>query len=296
MRLRHGLGFVVFCLISGSRWMVESAFPSTLPTLLEQALHYGLIGIVALAWWLLQRRPAEHDPAPWPQLAAASLLVCAPAAMIDAAHVVSSVTAVALFAMTPLVIVLGVASSGSGEGGRALMTPALIGLGGTLLLLGFQPPSTVHAGLMLAIVFGAVVLTSGGSIWIHTLLHHRNIAHAAAVLCGANAVLLGIAAVVHGLVPLPAGSLPLELLRTLAFDLPLIVLFVWLLRELPAARFASRYLIAPLFAVLEEAIFLRLPMNRIMVSGMLLMAVGGVALLLMKDVDEAEKTSQLGLN
>ncbi len=296
MRLRKSVGFAIFCLLAGSRWMVENASPSALPILIEQSLHYALVGMIALALSLMRRRPGEYTIHSGLRLSAASLLICVPAAMIDAAHVVSSVTAVALFALVPVVIVLSLASSSSSSPGRALMAPALIGMAGTLLLLGVQPPVTIHAGLRFAVVLAAVLLTSGGCIWMHTLLQYRCVPHAVAILCGADAVVLGIVALLRDPVQLPVRSLPLELLRCLTLDLPQLFLFVWLLRELPPARFASRYLLVPLIVVLEEAIFLRPRFDLTMGTGILLMAAGGGALLLLKDVDEARKTSYLNLN
>ncbi|NYF80166.1 hypothetical protein [Granulicella arctica] len=292
MRRLQGFGFALFCLLAGSRWLVENAFPSALPPLEQGSLQYAVVGVVAVAIWIFRSRSTDAKFLPWPLLAVASLLLLGLPVLLN----VSSGTGVALFALVPLCVVVGVVACGREARGRALMMPALIGLAGALLLLPFQLPSTAYGGFMFGVVFVAVLLAAGGSIWMHALLQGRNIAQAVAVICGANAVLLGVAALLRGEGMIAASSSPAELLRCLVLDLPQMFLLVWLLREMPPERLAARFLVAPLLTAIEGVILLHPPLDIRMGLGMMLMLLGSGALLFWNGADESASASSLGLN
>ncbi len=300
MRRLQWIGLGVLCLLSGSRWLADNAYPGALPILEQQALHYLLIGLVAAAALAVRRRSAKTQSIPWPSLSAASLLLLGlPAILTELAARVTTESGPALFALAPLFVVVGVASAGGSIAGssraRSLMMPSLIGLAGALLLLPFKLPSTaLGAGLFLTAI-AAVVSAAIGSVWMHRLLQHCPLRPALVLLCGVNAVFLGVASALHEPITLPLTALPVELLRAAALDLPQLLLLVWLLRELDPARLSARYLLAPLLTTLEGMAFFRLPVDLRMGAGSVLLLVGGMALLLWKGDDESGRSSSLNL-
>ena len=63
----------------------------------------------------------------------------------------------------------------------------------------------------------------------------------------------------------------IEITKTLLFNLPQIVLLLWLMRDLVPTRFAARYLVFPLLTVIEGYVLLR--------PGFSVRAVAGAALM-----------------
>jgi drug/metabolite transporter (DMT)-like permease len=298
MRRLQGLGFAAFCLLAGSRWLVENAFPSELPVLLQQSLHYGVIAAVALVLWMLRTRRLGRAaaPLPWVKLAVSGVLLMAlPALLQEFAAPVMEHDGAALFALVPLFVVVGAASYGAAAYGRGLMTPALVGVAGALLLLPFQLPSTAYGAGMFALVVAAVLVTAGVSVWLYELLEGLDVSVAVAVLCGASLLVVLPVALVRGPVSGSSPALSAEVLRCVLLDLPQVYLLVWLLREVPPSRLSARYLVVPLLTALEGVIVLRPILELRVVIGFLLMAAGGAALLFWHGQDESVSPSSLGL-
>jgi drug/metabolite transporter (DMT)-like permease len=300
MQRSHAIGFVVFCVLSGSEWLVDMTYPSSLPFLERQALHYFAIALLAGAYVLLRSRKAELLQIPLLSFAAASIVLLGlPALLNESAHAVSARSGVALFALTPLFLVVGASAFHFTDAGpqsrRVLMMPALIGFAGALLLPPFQLPSNARMGLLFAVVCGAVLLTATGSLWMHRLLRGHAIVPALAILCGTNALFLAAAVLLSHFERPTAGDIGVELLRSVILDLPQLVLLLWLMRELDPVRFGSRFLLAPLLSILEALIFLRMPIDLRMAGTVVLMAIGGAILLLWNAPADAESPPSLGL-
>jgi hypothetical protein len=86
-----------------------------------------------------------------------------------------------------------------------------------------------------------------------------------------------------------------EVLRSLIFDLPQLLLLVWLLRELDPVRFSARFVFVPLLSVMEGSLLLHLHINLRMSGTLLLMALGGAMLLLWDAPADSEAPPSLGL-
>ena len=285
----RGLGFSVFCLLAGSRWLVESAYPSALPPLQRQAIHFGVMGLAVAVVWRLRRR---SWPGGWLHMALAGMLLLGvPSILERVAGPVVNHTGAALFTLAPLFVVVGVVAFGEEDGARALMMPALVGAAGGLLVLPFELPTTAYGGVLFGVALGAVVSTAVGGIWLHRLLQGADFAPAVAVVLGANAVLLGVAAgVLEGT---PAGrGYGEEALWGVAVELPMSLLLLWLVREVVPVRLAGRFLFVPLVTVAEGWVLLRPGLDWRLGLGVLLMVVGCVMLLWR--VEEGEMRLGLG--
>lgn len=279
MRLRHGLGLAVFCLLAGSRWLIDAAWPQTMPTLLAQSVHYAVTGVIVLAISLGRpsAKPSERMQAG--RIAGASLLLLgAPALIGRLADGVSSVTSVALYAMVPLCVVLTAAWMRD-EVGRASMVPALAGLAGILLILPWHLPATAVGAFSLGAVMVGVVLTATASVWIHPLLQGGRLVEVLAIGTLTNAAVLGSASMVFGDRWAGWSAWAFEMLRALFLDGPAAVLLFWLLRELAPERFATRFFLVPLVTLLEGIAVLRGPVNSRTGVGLLLLLAGAGGLL-----------------
>lgn len=300
MQRRHIIGFVAFCLLSGSGWLVDNVSPSSLPSLEQQGLHFLVVTLAMFGALLLRPHAAVSPPMPLLPLAAASILLLGlPALLNQSAYAVSARSGIALFTLVPLCIVVGAvafhAAPADPQPSRALMMPALIGFAGAALLPSFQLPADARQGLLFFVVFVAVLFTATGSLWMYDLLRGQPIAPSATILCGANALFLAaVAALTDFVLPSP-GALLAELLRALIFDLPQLLLLVWLLRELDPARCGARFVLAPLLSIVEGILLLHLHIDLRMGGTILLMTLGGAMLLLWDAPADSEAPPSLGL-
>jgi hypothetical protein len=178
----------------------------------------------------------------------------------------SEVTAAALFALLPVMVVVIVAyvdPGGRGSSGTTrLLVPALIGLGGMLLLLPFaEPGSWRQAGLEGVIVLG-ILVAAVASVWMYRLLGGFTVIEAAVICCVANAAFSFAFFLVSGLVTSVAGGsgwagdwswrvFAIEVGTAICFGLPQVLLLVWLMREVAPVKFSARYLVVPLLTVIE---------------------------------------------
>jgi drug/metabolite transporter (DMT)-like permease len=253
----------------------------------EQALRYGVVGLVALL--LSRRRPILLSARGLRVAGAAVGLFGAPMVASElASGAVPEISRSALFAMVPVVVVMAVAASDEEGGARRFLVPALVGVGGFLLLapLGFS--GSVRGWLMLMVVVLGVVLAGVSSVWLHRLLREVELVDAIAVVCLANAFfLLGCSVVMEQ--PLwRFGEFASVASISSLVDVVEVVLIVWLLRGMQPVRFAARYLVIPLVTVLESYVLVRPEITVRLVCGTVLLAAGaGLLLFLRGGEDEA---------
>ena len=287
-------GFLALCLLSASSWLVDGAWPSLLPAAERQALHDGLIALAvggvgwkSISWGALRARP-------WVKLAAASVcLLGLPAALVQvAAAGMSEVTAAALFALLPAVVVLLVANFDFGRAGAAVasrsLVPALAGFAGTLLLLSsFALPQSLRQTSLQALVVVAVVIAAVASVWMYRLLAEFSLVEAVGISCLANGLFSCASLLVANLTARDAAqtwvasgsSLGIEVATAILFDLPQVMLLLWLMRVVAPARLAARTLVIPLLTVLEGYALLRPALSLRSLCGAALIAAGAWRLL-----------------
>jgi len=191
-----------------------------------------------------------------------------------------------LFAMAPVVVVMAVAAGDEERGARRFLVPALVGLGGLLLLLPMSFSGTILGRLMLALVCAAVVLVGLSSVWLYRLLRGVALVHAVAMICLANAVFLLVCSAVHRDFVLRGSDLASVISIASLVDVMEVVLIVWLLRDMPPVRFAARYLLIPLLTILESFLLIRPEVTVRIACGTALLAAGAGMLLFLKAGDE----------
>lgn len=291
MRWPLWTAFAALCFLSGTSWVIPVAMTDGLPTLEQQGLLFGVVGLVALAFSTRGRRRGE---AGW----RFALLAGAGVAFFGVPEVVAeyvggsvpSISRSALFAAVPVVVVMMVAAGderGREErGARRFLIPALVGLGGLLLLLPFEFSGSARGWVMLTIVCGAVVLVGLASVWLYRLLRGIALVDAVAVVGLANAVFLLGSNAFRGDVVWRWSELSSAVSISSMVDVVEVLLIVWLLREMPPVRFAARYLMIPLVTVLESYVLMRPEWTIRMLGGTAVLAAGAVMLLFLKSSEE----------
>jgi hypothetical protein len=269
---RQWICFFALCLLGGSVWLVEGAWPSLLSAAARDCLHDLAIGLaVGVVGW---KKIALGDLGgrPWLKLAIASVcLLGLPAVLIEwARSAVSDGTAAGLFALLPIAVVLVAPQFDLGiEAENAvgrLLAPALIGFAGALLLLPFALPDSLRSVGMDAVVVLVVLTAAVASVWMYGLLHEFAVIEAVAICCFANAAFLLVVMTVSSLMTGSVDALRMgwswnaagvELVKAVGFDLPQFWLLLWLMRDVSPVRLSVRMLIVPLLTVAEGEVMMR---------------------------------------
>jgi hypothetical protein len=298
IQTRHWIGFFALCLLSSSAWLVESAWPSSLPLPARQGLDKFAIAIVLFCFGLLNEkcRPRFRGK-PWAKLALSSVLLLAvPALLLEVTSgVVSQPMGECLFALVPVAVVVLAPYFGLPRPSEAdklplepwretshLLLPALVGLGGVLLLLSFSLPESLREAGFDGIVLLAVAAAAIGSIIMYRLLSEFSLIEASAIYCGANALAFAIFLAIENVGAsatdctgcYAAGPFATELAKAILFELPQVILLLWLLRALPPPRFAARYLLVPLMLSLESFTVVQPTLTVRLVCALVLLATG----------------------
>jgi hypothetical protein len=185
-----------------------------------------------------------------------------------------------------LVVAAGDAGTRGERGPRRFLVPALVGVGGLLLLLPLQSSGSLRGRVMLALVLAAVVLVGIASVWLYRLLGEIPVVQSIAVVGVANGLFLLICSAVHEDMVWGWRELISGVSISSGADLIEVLLIVWLLREMAPIRFAARYLVIPMVTVLESFVFVRPQLTVRIGFGTALLAVGAGMLLFLGDGEE----------
>lgn len=290
MRRSVWIGFGGFCVLSSVSWLILPLAESGLPVLEQKFLLHVVTGLGALLFTNRGLWSRIHK-LPWVLTAVGGVLFFGlPAVLIDSAGGgLPTVTNSATFALMPAMVVLFTVNSSEavnkGEG-RGLLTPAIAALGGLLLLLPVELPQSIKGWETLVMMFATVTLVAGSGVWMHRLMQSFKIADAFVAVCCANALFLLVWTVGTGSFVWQGRELSATVLTTMLIDLSTMLLALWLLREMSPVRFAARYLVIPLVAVMEGYVVLRPELTVRMVSGTVLLVAGTGWILLFSGSDD----------
>ncbi|WP_179583904.1 hypothetical protein [Tunturiibacter gelidoferens] len=255
-----------------------------MPALESQGLRYGLIGFVA---FLLVRGRVRFGRVGLRVAAAGVGFFGVPMVVGEWARVgVPEISRSALFAMVPVVVVMVVAAGDEERGVRRFLVPALVGLGGLLLLLPLKFSGSLRGRLMQGAVCLAVVSVGLSSVWLYRLLRGLALAEALAVVGLSNGVFLLVCSAVREEFVWRWSRLASVVSLSSLVDVAEVVLLVWLLREMMPVRFAARYLVIPLLTLLESYALMRPELTVRVICGVVLLAAGAGMLLALKTGEE----------
>jgi len=282
----RALGLLSLCLLASSTWLIDQQWPITLPLPTRRTLH-NLILAIAIAPFACMRLVRNRSQSrPYAKLAIASILLLGlPALLVDIARTaVSSVTVTELFAILPIAIVVLTPHLAFGRNPTPdtthLLVPAFIGLAGTLLLLPFALPDSPRRAACQALTILAVVLSAIAAIWMHRLLAAFTVVEAILLCCLANAAFslawLLTSSRVTSTPILPPDlawqTFPPEFAIALLYDLPLLALLLWLMRDLAPTRLSVRFLAIPQFTYIGGYLLFGIGLSLKSIVGVLLLA------------------------
>ena len=281
-RRARWIAFAAVCVLSATSWIVPRV--EGLPALELQGVRYGLIGLVAL---LFARGRLRFGRVGLRAAAAGVGFFGVPMAVGEWAQFgVPEISKSALFAMVPVVVVMVVAAGDEEHGVRRLLIPALVGLGGLLLLLPLEFSGSLRGRLMQAMVCLAVVVVGLSSVWLYRLLRGMVLAETLAIVCLSNAAFLLACSAVRGELVWGWSGLASVVSLASLVDVMEVVLLVWLLREMTPVRFAARYLVIPLLTLLESYVLVQPELTVRVISGVALLTAGAGILLFFKAGEE----------
>jgi len=138
------------------------------------------------------------------------------------------------------------------------------------------------------VALSSAMLAGLAAVWLHELLGQASVLRAAAVVVGSSG---GFAAAFcwmgwQPIVDASAAGLGVEALRCAVFEAPILLLTVWLLREMRPVAFSSRLLTIPLVTIVESYLLLRPTLSWTTAAGVLLLAGGAAVLALAQDSQE----------
>lgn len=292
MTRRIWLGFTFLCLLGGSAWVFDEALPAMLSGLFRLAAHNLVLAAVfgLLAW----RGKADTREISWWKVAAAAVAMIAVPEILAAvaSGSVSQLTEVLVYMLAPVVVVVAMAQKaagfGAGDNPLRMIVPALAGLGGAALVIPASWPPTTTGRLFVVGMAASAVLAGLAAVWLHELLAGANVLQAAAVVGGASGAVAGAFCWIGwlGIVDANAAGVGVEALRCLIFEGPILLLTVWLLKEMRPVAFSGRVLAIPLVTIIESYFLLRPALTWTTIGGVLLLAGGCAALLVTKDSQE----------
>ncbi len=290
MRASRVWGVAALCVVQGSGWIVAHGWPSEVGYPFAGCIHFAVIGCAAAM--VAMRGGGLRVPLRFGfGIGAAGLAVFVLPGMVlrFAAGAVPETAGVAIFCAVPVMVLVGEMMFGDGGSrARGLLLPALIALGGALLLFQAGPPDSLRGWGFFGLVAAGCVAVAGASVWMHTLMWGAGVAAAVAVAGLAGAAVLGVYGASVGWPVMGARAVAGEAVRGAVFDLPVVWLTVWLAREVDPSRLSARFLLVPLVNLAEGYALMR---QAVEVKALLEMAVmlGGAAMVLVaKEPDEAD--------
>ncbi len=274
MRGKVWFGLALLCLLAGSEWIADLVVPRFLPALLGLSVRCGFVAVVAAALgWRRRGRWGDWRILSW----GVCLLVPLPLVYAGAGASVSFLTKLLVGAFVPVAVVFLRAQDEQGfgveRGQFGLLVPALAGFGGSALVIAYVVPVSAIGRVWLLLIFVASLATGVGVVRLHEVLRGVEFWRGVGTVTGGVAVVAGGLCWV-GWQPwvVDGRGLALGLGRLVLVDGPVLVLTVWLVREMEPVGFAARYLLVPLVTVVESYVVVRAGGDWTMGLGVMLMA------------------------
>jgi drug/metabolite transporter (DMT)-like permease len=283
MRRSHIFGITLLCVLSGSGWILLQIYPREIEFPAAGCIHFAVIGIVAAAYCLAKRTSLPKGSLAAGIALAGTGVFAGPALALGvSAGAVSEFTSVVLFCSIPLLTVLLLSAFNwtgvRGVAPRALLT-SVFGMGGAFLVFPGQLPGSVRVWLIFSFIAASCLVVAISGIVIYRLIQGEAIAIAVAFTAFGCAALLGAYGVATGWPSLTLRSLEFESLRCLLFDLPVMWLTVWLIREVDPGRLSARFFLVPLITAAEGYAAMGGGIGLEAGVGMILLTVSGVVLI-----------------
>jgi drug/metabolite transporter (DMT)-like permease len=269
-----------------------------LPYLQKQAISFASLTILTGLAAVLRREQWPFRRLLWDSVFVGLGLFVVPLALVTVANGwVPGLAQAALFTLTPVFALvfepyIGNRTPPQSRGG---LIASLASFAGALCVFPVSIPASIQAGLGLCVVILATACVAAANCKAVAVAREFREYSAAtwAATAGATAAIALTAA--STAIERPVwkwDALRPELLWSTLIEVPALLLLFWLMRRMSAARTATRYVIAPLLAILVGAGLMRAPLMPRTWLGLMLMAAGAAWLLFAPEAKpELEKLS-----
>jgi drug/metabolite transporter (DMT)-like permease len=271
---------------------------SPAPPLETATIQFALLAIVSALWAAAGHQTWPHGRDLIATVAIGLSLFAAPAVLVAlAADDVSSLTRVALFSLVPVFAVVFEPYLGSDalRPPSAALMAALAAVVGTLCIYPLNIPGSLQAGAaFVGLILAAVLVAAANCAAVRRASQSQSLEPFIAVACATAVAVLAPANQILSRQPWqPAG---LNLAMLFAVQLPSLFLLFWLMRRMSATSMSTRYVLAPLVAILVDMAIARPTVGARTLLGLLLIAGGAGFLLLAPPAPHGEEASPLSLN
>ena len=260
---------------------------SPLPYLQKQALSFALLTILTSLASALRREGWPCRRLLWDSVLVGLGLFVIPLALTTlAADLVPGLAqAATLFTLTPVFALVfePYMSPGTATQSRGGLIAALASIVGALYVFPVGIPTSLQAaGGLCAMILATACVAAANCKAVATAkeFSEGSTAMPAAIAGATAAILLTAASAVTERPLWKWDALGPELLWSATVELPGLLLLFWLLRRMSATRMTTRYVFAPLLAILAGVGLMRIPLAPRTWLGLLLMAAGAAYLLL----------------
>ncbi len=300
-------GFFLLCFLLAVGAMRSDLFPdlssSSVPQMEREAVPFALFALAAFFVSLLRHAPRP----PARQLRTAVLiglgLFVVPALLVYlASDSISSLTRVALISLVPVFAVVLephiARSDGKTIPGKSVLLGALAAVLGTLCVFPLAIPDSLQAGAAFAAVISSAACVAAANCYAVRVASEspaRALLPIAATAGATAAVGLIIAAALTGGVILQPHALKSELGWSAIVSVPGLFLLFWLMARMTATRMTTRFVLAPLIAILFSSA-LDHPKIELRIYLGLLLSAGGAGWILFASDESADTASPLSLH
>ena len=295
---------LLLCFLLALGAMRSDLFPdstaNSVPPMEREALPFAMLALVAAFVTTVGGAKWPRGQQLWVTVVISLGLFVAPAVLVYISHEwVSAFTRVALFSLTPVFTVVFEPYLGAGTGShsRTGLMAALASVVGTLCVFPINLPTSIQAGAAFAaVIVAAVCLAAANCKAVEVVSASPGIdLEPMAAIAGAAAA-LGLAvvsAVTEGLAWRVNAS---DFAWSTAVTLPSLFLLFWLMQRMIATRMTTRFVVAPLMAILISVAIDRPSIEPRTWIGLILISGGAGWLLFAPDEKLDENSSTLQLN
>ena len=263
-----------------------------LPYLQKQALSFAVLTIVTGLAATLRREGWPCRRLLWDSVFVGLGLFVIPLALttLAAGWVPGLAQASTLFTLTPAFALVfePYMSPGTATQSRGSLIAALASIAGAFCVFPVGIPTSIQAACGLcAMILATACLAAATGTAVATAKEFsgRSTAVQAAIAAATAAIALAAASAVMERPLWKWDALGPELLWSAMIELPGLLLLFWLLRRMSATRMTTRYVLAPLLAILTGVGLMRIPLAPRTWLGLLLMAAGVAYLLLAPEAE-----------
>jgi drug/metabolite transporter (DMT)-like permease len=297
---------LLLCFLLAVGAMRSDLFPvsaaNSVPQLEREAVPFALLALAAGLY-------AAARKAPWPrgrQLQSSIViglgLFVVPSLLVSLAHGwVSAFTRVALFSLVPVFAVVFEPYIGRRAGSqiRGGLLAALAAVVGSLCVFPLDLPGSIEASAAFAAVIVAAACVAAANCYavrVANALPSNGLASMTAMAAASAAVgLVAASAATEGLV-FRWSVVSSDLAWSAIVSLPGLFLLFWLMPRMAASRMTTRFVLAPLMAILISMALDRPSVGLLTWAGLLLIAAGAAWLLSAPDDHADADSSTLKLN